>query len=138
MSPRPVYTPAAPMLGFSEGTASPLSQAIVHNGVIYCSGSGPLDAETLEIVSDDIAEQTQKALTNLLAVVEAAGGTKASIMKVNTHLRDLANFAEYNRVYRAFFDGLEFLPARTTTESSPPRAGVLVEIECIAAVVSDE
>ncbi|MFC7645537.1 Rid family hydrolase [Streptosporangium lutulentum] len=126
------------MLGFSAGTPSPLSQAVVHNGVIYCSGSGPLDAETLEIVSDDIAEQTQKALTNLLAVVEAAAARSRPSSRSTPTCATSPTSPSTTAFTAPSSKASSSCSARTTTESSPPRAGVLVEIECIAAVVSDE
>lgn len=136
MSNRPVKTTAAPMVGFSTGTEAPLSQAVVHGDVIYCSGTGPLDPATHTIVSDDFATQVRQTLANLLAVVEAAGGSKDSIIKCNCYLRDIENFPEFNKEYRAFFADHPTFPARTTVHAAPPRAGVLVEIECIAAVTT--
>jgi 2-iminobutanoate/2-iminopropanoate deaminase len=135
MTQRSVRTEAAPMVGFSTGTAAPLSQAIVHGDTIYCSGTGPLDPRTHELVSDDFGEQVRQTLRNLVAVVEAAGGSKDHIIKCNCYLRDIENFPRFNEEYRAFFADCPTLPARTTVHAGPPRAGVLVEVECVAAVV---
>ncbi|WP_037062784.1 RidA family protein [Pseudonocardia acaciae] len=136
MPNRAVRTTAAPVVGFSTGTKAPLSQAVVHGGVIYCSGTGPLDPRTHTIVSEEFAAQVRQTLANLLAVVEAAGGGKDSIIKCNCYLRDIENFPEFNKEYRAFFADCPSFPARTTVHAAPPRAGVLVEIECTAAVVA--
>lgn len=138
MSKISISSSNAPKVGFSAGTVPPLSQAIVHGDLIFCSGSGPLDPATREIVSDDIAEQVKQTLTNLLAVVEAAGGTKDSILKCNCYLRDAAQFPEFNQAYREFFADCESFPARTTVNAPPHRAGVRVEVECIAAVVTEQ
>ncbi len=132
---RSVTTTSAPVVGFSTGTAAPLSQAIVHGTTIYTSGTGPLDPETKQIVSDDFEEQVRQTLTNLLAVVEAAGGTRGSILKCNCYVRDVEIFPRFNAVYREFFDGGDHFPARTTVVATPHRTGVQVEVECIAAVV---
>jgi 2-iminobutanoate/2-iminopropanoate deaminase len=137
MSNRAVETAAAPVVGFSSGTAAPLSQAVVHGDLIYCSGTGPLDPVTHTVVSDDFATQVRQTLANLLAVVEAAGGTKDSILKCNCYLRDIDNFPLFNREYRAFFADCPTFPARTTVHAAPPRAGVLVEVECTAALVQE-
>lgn len=133
MEPRAISTDRAPMVGFSATTKSPLSQAVRYGDLILCSGQGPLDPETREIVSSDFEEQTRQTLKNMLAVVEAAGSSKHRILKCNCHLRDVSNFPAFNAIYREFFEDCETFPARTTTEGSPPREGVLVEIECIAA-----
>jgi 2-iminobutanoate/2-iminopropanoate deaminase len=134
MSKRPVSSTAAPTVGFSAGTAAPLSQAIVFGELIFCSGTGPLDPSTHEIVSDDLQQQARQTLANLLATVEAAGGSKESILKCNCYLRDISHFPQFNQVYREFFAECASFPARTTVNAAPPRPGVLVEIECIAGV----
>lgn len=132
MELRAISTDRAPMVGFTAETKSPLSQAIRVGDLIFCSGQGPLDPQSREIVSDDFEEQTRRTLQNMLAVVEAAGSSKDRIVKVNCHLRDISDFPAFNAIYRDFFSDCENFPARTTTESSPPREGVLVELECIA------
>lgn len=133
---RGVNTDKAPMVGFSAGTKAPLSQAIRFGDLIFCSGQGPLDPESHTIVSDDFEAQTRQTLANLLAVVEAAGGARSSILKCNCYVREIENFPTFNKLYREFFEGVDPLPARTTIEASPPRDGVRVEIECTAAAVS--
>lgn len=133
MEAREVRTDQAPIVGFSAGTKAPLSQAISYGGLVYCSGQGPLDPETHTIVSDDFEEQTRTTLANMLAVVEAAGSSKDKILKCNCYLRDVENFPKFNAIYREFFEDCPQFPARTTVECAPPRAGVLVEIECVAA-----
>ncbi|CND88138.1 endoribonuclease L-PSP [Mycobacterium tuberculosis] len=138
MSKISISSSNAPKVGFSAGTVPPLSQAIVHGDLIFCSGTGPLDPATRTIVSDDIAEQVRQTLTNLVAVVEAAGGTKDSILKCNCYLRDAGQFPEFNQAYREFFADCESFPARTTVNAPPHRAGVLVEVECVAAVVTEQ
>lgn len=131
--PRVISTTDAPVTGFSEGTKAPLSMAIAYGGLLYVSGQGPLDPKTKEIISDDFEEQTRAVLNNLLKVVEAAGSTKDDILRCNVYIRDMENFPKFNPVYRAFFEDASQFPARTTVRADPPRAGVLVEIDCIAA-----
>jgi len=129
-----INTQSAPMVGFSAGTKAPLSQAVVFNGLAFCSGQGPLDPETHTITTDDFEEQAKLVLQNMLKVVEAAGSSKERIIKCNCYVRDMENFPKFNAIYRAFFEDNASFPARTTVQASPPREGVLVEIECIAAV----
>jgi 2-iminobutanoate/2-iminopropanoate deaminase len=131
-----VTTENAPVTGFSSGTKAPLSQAIVFNGMVFVSGQGPLDPETHQIATDDFEEQTRLTLENMLRVVEAAGSSRERILRCNCYVRDMENFPKFNKVYRAFFEGCPQFPARTTVKASPPREGVLVEVDCIAAVAS--
>lgn len=133
MESREIKTDHAPIVGFSAGTKAPLSQAISYGGMVFCSGQGPLDPEKHEIVSDDFEDQTRMTLRNALAVVEAAGSSKDRILKCTCYIRDIENFPKFNAIYREFFAECPTFPARTTVEASPPRAGVLVEIECVAA-----
>jgi 2-iminobutanoate/2-iminopropanoate deaminase len=134
MNIRSVATQSAPTVGFSSATKAPLSQAVVHGSTIYCSGTGPLDPETRTVVSEDFDAQAEQTLRNLLAVVEAAGGAKATILKCNCYLRSADHFPAFNAVYRRFFEELPHFPARTTVIAAAHREGVLVEIECVAAV----
>jgi len=138
MSKISISTKNAPRVGFSQGTVPPLSQAIVYGDLIFSSGTGPLDPQTREIVSDDLAKQVHQTLTTLVAIVEAAGGTKDSILKCNCYLRDASQFPEFNQAYRDFFSDCESFPARTTVNAPPHRDGVLVEVECVAAVVKSD
>lgn len=128
-----ISTGKAPVVGFSAGTKSPLSQAVRFGDLVFCSGQGPLDPETREIVSEDFETQTRQTLANMLAVVEAGGSDRGRILKCTCYLRDVANFPVFNRLYSEFFVDVDPPPARTTIEASPPRPGVEVEIECIAA-----
>jgi 2-iminobutanoate/2-iminopropanoate deaminase len=134
MEPRAISTDKAPLTGFSTGTRAPLSMGIAYNGLLFVSGQGPLDPETHKIVSEDFEEQTRVTLENLLRVVEAAGSSKDRILRCNAYVRDVENFPKFNAVYRAFFESVDRFPARTTVRADPPREGVLVEIDCIAAV----
>jgi 2-iminobutanoate/2-iminopropanoate deaminase len=133
MEAKAVSTDNAPLVGFSTGTKAPISQAIVYNGVVYCSGQGPLDPKTHTIATDDFEAQTRLTLENMVRVIEAAGSSKDRIIKCNCFVRDIENFPKFNAVYRAFFEDCPQFPARTTVQASPPREGVLVEVECIAA-----
>jgi 2-iminobutanoate/2-iminopropanoate deaminase len=137
MDPRAISADKAPLTGFSSGTRAPLSMGIAYNGLLFVSGQGPLDPETHEVVSADFEEQTRLTLENLLRVVKAAGSSKDRILRCNGYIRDMENFPKFNAVYRAFFDGVDRFPARTTVRADPPREGVLVEIDCIAAVDGD-
>lgn len=137
MDIQPVSTSNAPVVGFSSGTKAPLSQAIVFGDIVFCSGQGPLDRETHQIVSDDFEEQARLVLQNLTEVVEAAGSSKDRILKCNCYIRDIENFPAFNAIYRAHFEDCDHFPARTTVQASPPRAGVLVEVECIAARIPE-
>ncbi|XWN36111.1 MAG: RidA family protein [Balneola sp.] len=110
----------------------PYSQAIEHNGVLYCSGQIPLDPETMEIVGDNAADQAKQVMKNLSAVLEAAGTDFSQILKCSIFLDDMGDFGEVNEVYGGYFKNDP--PARETVAVQTLPKSVLVEISCIAIV----
>ncbi|MDX1984389.1 MAG: RidA family protein [Bryobacteraceae bacterium] len=121
-----ISTPSAPK------AIGPYSQAVIHNGVVYCSGQIPLDPEGGQIVEGDIAAQTERVLENLKAVLEAAGSSLENVLKTTVFLKDMAEFPVMNEVYGRYFGANP--PARATVEVSRLPRDVRVEIEAIAAL----
>ena len=110
---------------------SPLSPAIKANGLVFCSGQLPLNAETGEIARGGIREQTKQALSNLQRILLAAGTDLERSLKVTVYMTDLSDFDAMNDVYRGFFTASA--PARTTIGvASLSRSECLVEIDLIA------
>lgn len=124
----PVSTPDAP------AAIGPYSQAVVHGGLVYCSGQIAIDPATGQVVAGDVAAQTAQVLTNLRAVLEAASSSTALVLKTTVYLRDMADFAAMNAVYAEYFP--EPSPARATVAVAGLPRDVRVEIDCVA-VVSD-
>lgn len=71
--------------------------------LVFLSGQTPIDPATGRLVDGDIAAQTRQVFRNLRAVLTAAGGSFADVVKVNVYLTAMADFAEMNEVYRAEF-----------------------------------
>ncbi|HAW80183.1 MAG TPA: reactive intermediate/imine deaminase [Balneola sp.] len=110
----------------------PYSQAIEHNGVLYCSGQIPLDPDTMQIVGDNAADQAKQVMKNLSAVLEAAGTDFSKVLKCSIFLDDMGDFGEVNEVYGGYFKNDP--PARETVAVQTLPKSVLVEISCIAIV----
>ena len=108
----------------------PYSHAVVHDGLVYCSGQTPLDPSTGRLADGGIAAQTRQCFTNLLAVLDDANLSGADVLKVNVFLTDMADFADMNAVYMTIFD--EPFPARTTIGVAGLPLGANIEIELIA------
>jgi 2-iminobutanoate/2-iminopropanoate deaminase len=108
----------------------PYSQAIKANGLVFASGQIPLDPETMQIVEGGIREQTERVLTNLSAVLRAAGTSLDKVVKTTVFLADLSDFTEMNETYGRFFG--EAAPARSTVEVSRLPRDVKIEIDVIA------
>ena len=116
----------------APGAIGPYSQAVKTGNLVFCSGQIPIDPQTGEFVSDDVAEQTEQVLKNLSAVLEAAGASLNSVVKTTVFLADMNDFAAMNDVYARFFS--ENKPARATVQAARLPRDARVEIECIAAV----
>ncbi len=121
-----VYTPEAPK------PIGPYSQAVVAGNFVFCSGQLGLDPVTGELSGKTPAEQMERAILNLKAVLLRAGSELSHVVKVTLYLRDMRDFAEMNEIYAKHF--IEMKPARSTVEVSQLPKGALVEIDAIAEV----
>jgi 2-iminobutanoate/2-iminopropanoate deaminase len=119
-----IHTDSAPK------AIGPYSQAIRVGDFVFTAGQIALDPATGELAGATSEEQTRRALTNLKAVLEAAGSGMGKVVKTTVFLANLANFAKMNAVYGEFFPGNP--PARTTVQVAALPRGALVEIECVA------
>ena len=128
MAPTIVSSPGAPR------AIGPYSQAVlVERGggrTLYCSGQIPLDPATGELVTGDIAVQTERVLANVEAVLAAAGMSCADVVKTTVFLADLGDFARMNEVYAKRFPAAP--PARSTVQAAALPRGARVEIEVVA------
>ena len=121
-----VQTPAAP------NPVGPYSQAVLAAGVVYCSGQIALDPHSGAMVGHgDVVAETRQVLTNLIAVLAAAGATPAHVVRTTVYLLDLADFDKVNTLYSKIFNG-EVAPARACVQVAALPKGALVEIDCIA------
>jgi 2-iminobutanoate/2-iminopropanoate deaminase len=130
--PKQIVTSASsPTTGFTDrSTPSPLAQGIRFGNMLFVSGQGPLDPETREVVSDDIGEQTRQTLTNLKGVLAAGGADFTNVVNMRVCLRNTADFPKFNEAFTAFMQGEKV--TRTCIGGTPHRAGVNVEIDCVA------
>ena len=109
----------------------PYSQAILAGDLVFCAGQVSLDPATGEAVApDDVRAQTRRVLTNLGAVLEAAGSDLAHVTTTTVYLADFGDFAAMNEVYAELFG--THCPARATVGASALPRGLRVEIQCIA------
>ncbi len=114
----------------APGAIGPYSQATMANGMLFVSGQIPLNPKTGTLAGEDIVSQTKQSLSNLKAIVEAAGLTLDNVVRVGVFLKDMNDFAQMNEVYSNFFK--ENCPARAAVEVARLPKDVLVEIDCIA------
>lgn len=107
----------------------PYSQGMSFGDLIFTSGQIPVNPATSEIPSC-ISEQTRQALSNVSAILEAAGSSMNKVLKTVVYIKNMNDFAAMNEVYATFFQ--EPYPARTTVEVARLPKDVLIEIEAVA------
>ena len=121
-----ISTPNAP------AAVGPYSQAVARNGLIYSAGQIGLDPATGKLVEGGIEAQTHRALSNLQAILEAAGAGLDDVLKTTVYLGDIGDFQAMNQVYATFF--VSDPPARSVVQGAALPLGALVEIEVVAVV----
>src|SRR5690242_8249669 len=105
----------------------PYSQALAFGDMIFTAGQVPFDPKTMEIVPGTIAEQTERVLQNVRAVLEAAHSDFSHVLKTTVFLVDMADFPAMNEVYARHFG--EHRPARSTVAVAGLPKGARVEID---------
>ena len=112
---------------------SGMSHAVRVDNMVYVSGATPFRGDR-EIAKGDFAAQCRQVMDNIQAVLEECGTSFAHAVKMNGALTDMANFAEYDRICRSYFEEGNF-PARMTTES-PHLASpdFLLSVDCMALI----
>ena len=109
------------------------SQGVKKNNVLFTSQKAAIDPKENQLVGiGDIKTQTGRVIRNILAIVEAGGGTKADIVKINVYLKNKNDLQDMNEVYRQFFPGE--LPARSLILSTFVDDRMLLEMDAIAIV----
>ena len=108
----------------------PYSQATKANGFVFTSGQIAIDPSTQQVITGDIAAQTERVLRNLSEILEAAGSGLGKVVRATVFLKDMNDFAAMNAVYGKYFGSAA--PARSTVEVARLPKDVLVEIDVIA------
>jgi len=121
-----VHTDAAP------AAVGAYSQATTNGELVFTAGQIPLTPDGDLLADAPVAEQTEQALDNLVAVLDEAGADPADVLKTTVFLADIDDFDEMNETYAGYFE--ESPPARSAVQAGALPKGVGVEIEAVAAV----
>lgn len=108
----------------------PYSQAIKANGFVFVSGQIAIDPETQQVIGGSVADQTERVLKNLSAILIGAASGLEKVVRSTVFLKSMSDFAAMNEVYGRYFSSSP--PARSTVEVSRLPKDVLVEIDVIA------
>ena len=121
-----IHTPEAP------AAIGPYCQAVVAGEWVFASGQIAIDPATGEVIDGGIAEQTDRVMKNLAAVLRETGLSLNHVVKTTVYLADMGTFEEMNEVYARHFGGHR--PARATVQASALPKSVGVEIDVIAHI----
>ena len=119
-----VYTPKA---------AKPppaYSQAVKAAGLVFVSGTSAVDPATGQLKGDTIQEQTRQCLTNIAAILEAAGSSMDKIVNMTFVLADEDDFAGMNEEWLRWFP--QNPPARSGAKLPMRVPGLKISIAAIA------
>ncbi|MBN1935127.1 MAG: RidA family protein [Anaerolineae bacterium] len=121
-----IFTPNAP------AAVGPYSQAVKIGLLVYTAGQLGIDPETGKLVDGGVQAQTRQALTNLQAVLQAAGTDLDNVVKTTVFMQDMGDFKAMNQIYAEFFP--QQPPARSAVQVAALPLGGSVEIEAVAAI----
>ena len=110
----------------------PYSPAVIANGFVFVSGQIPQDPATGDLVTESFEAQCVRVFENLKLVLEAAGASLDSCVKITIYLKDISKFAEANSVYERYFGTGK--PARACIEASNLPKNAAIEADAIAVL----
>jgi 2-iminobutanoate/2-iminopropanoate deaminase len=110
----------------------PYSQAVKVGSFLFLSGQIPINPESNQIETTDVAEQTTQVMKNIEAILENQGLGLENIVKTTIFIKDMEQFATINEIYGSFLG--DHRPARSTVEVSRLPKDVQIEIEVIATI----
>lgn len=108
----------------------PYSQAVRAGGLLFVAGQLPLDNNGVLVGENDVAQQTERVLAHMAAILREAGSSMDKVVKTTVFLTNLDDFKTMNDVYARRFNAP--FPARSTVGISQLPKGMLIEIDCIA------
>jgi 2-iminobutanoate/2-iminopropanoate deaminase len=124
MTRRVITTTGAP------SAIGPYSQGIDTGAMVFVAGQIGREPES-GALPDGIEAQTERAMKNIAAILDAAGLTWADVVKTTCFLAEITDFEAFNGVYKQFV--VDPAPARSTFAVKDLPRGARVEVEAIAA-----
>jgi len=110
------------------------SPAVVYNGVVYVAGQLSIDSSG-QVQLGNIEEQTAMCMHNIEKILEASGSNLQHILKVNVFISDISLWPRINATYSKIMG--DHKPARIVVPCNTLNYGCLIEIDCIAAIISE-
>ena len=119
---------------YAPAAIGPYSQAIRIGDFLYTSGQIALDPESGIFLSGEIEEETEQALKNISAILQADGLNLENVIKTTVYLSDLSHFSRMNQIYEKYFSKNK--PARACVQVAALPKGAKIEVDAIASCSS--
>lgn len=116
----------------SSPAFGPFSQAVMKDGFLYTSGLMPFLPGSGDLVSGNLEEQMHQCMRNMQAILAAADMKMEDLIMVTIFTTDMQEFANINKVYGSYFEGLSAYPSRAAVGISALAKGARVELTAIA------
>mgnify|MGYP003383047738 FL=1 len=116
----------------SSPAFGPFSQAVMKDGVLHSSGLMPFLPGSGDLVGNDLEQQMHQCMRNMKAVLAAADMKMEDLIMVTIFTTDMQEFANLNKVYGSYFEGLSAYPSRAAVGVSALAKGARVELTAIA------
>ena len=120
----------------APAAAGHYSQAVVHGGVVYVAGQLPIVPSDPGRRLESFEEQAEQVISNVLAIVEAAGSSAERILRATVYIADIAHWPAFNAIYARRLGAHR--PARTVVPVAQLHYGYLVEMDAVAALRGDD
>lgn len=112
------------------------SPAVEHNGLIFVSGQLPMNHRTGDVETGAIELQTEIALRNVEAILQAAGSDLNHVLQMTIYISEMELWDKVNEVYKRILG--EHKPARAIVPVKDLHFGTKIEIQAIAAVIEND
>jgi 2-iminobutanoate/2-iminopropanoate deaminase len=116
----------------SSPAFGPFSQAVIKDGFLYTSGLMPFLPGSGDLISNDLEEQMHQCMRNMKAILAAANMNMEDLIMVTIFTTDMQEFANINKIYSSYFEGLSAYPSRAAVGISALAKGARVELTAIA------
>lgn len=116
----------------SSPAFGPFSQAVVKDGFLHTSGLMPFLPGSGDLISSDLEEQMHQCMRNMKAVLAAADMGMGDLVMVTIYTTDMQEFANINKIYGSYFEGMSAFPSRAAVGISALAKGARVELTAIA------
>jgi len=113
---------------------APYNQAVIVDKLVYTAGCVGLDVKTGALAPGGIKPETEQALQNLGAILDAAGSSFENVVKVTILLADIADWPTVNELYVKYFTNPDYYPARTAYQAGALPLGARIEIEAVGMI----